>query len=233
MKLFTLTLCHSNITVLSHGLERYAATAVLPTEHVLVDHLYPINAWSNSARILGIANTQNLKLIRPYENRGLCGGWNWAIAQLPIEDSDFVIGYDPDANPVETGWDAAMVSALNTHRELGAVSLIFERIRNRTWQELAPGILVSDTYQFFDITMWRVSTLKAIGGLQASREFYGGFEETMFAVLKGHGYLHGFLKDYSEAPCPIPHDPEYHGWKMSHANGHPKAFKDYLKLSAR
>jgi len=98
MKLWTLTNAHVYSEVLKSSLTRYYLTAGATSEHVIIDHHWPMSYWQNRREILSIAERFRCRVISPYENMGGHGGYKWGLAQLPLKDEDVVIIFDGDAS---------------------------------------------------------------------------------------------------------------------------------------
>lgn len=230
MKLWTVTVSYAPIEILAHGLKRYFETTLVPSEYVVLDHLYP---KVDPLEITGLVeNSFSLHLMRPYKNMGGHEGFNWVVKNLPVEDDDLIIGYDPDSNPLTKGWDEAMLEAMRSHRSLGSISLMHTAIKDKPWivSDDKPRVALLGRPEMFNVTMWRVSALKATGGLLADRKLYGMVETAMYRKFTEMGLYSGYLYDYEEGPCPVAHDPMYVKWKEAHAFfGFEGSFEEFLE----
>ena len=79
MKLITITLGFCRSDVLNAAMQRYYATAVLPSDHYLVLHHYPIDYYQNLRGHIATAEKFGLKMLMPPKSLGAHGGCNWAI----------------------------------------------------------------------------------------------------------------------------------------------------------
>lgn len=207
-------------------------------DHVIVDNYWPMfpdgtqrtELYKDAAKVAGGA------VIRPPggKNIGGHGAFNYALSQLPLDDFDMVICYDPDSNPVTNGWVQAMWEVLAGDETIGALSLMPAWLVNRrewaTKEIRGHRVAYHDKPDMWNVTMFKYSALKKTGGLVADTEFYGHVERAMFREFAKHGLWHGYLYDYREEPCPIPHPKKYQDWKGLHSSKlYLKNFDDYLK----
>ncbi len=220
------------------SLMRFQETAgYLSTDHLIVDNYWPFFPDDRRPDLLREAAAVVAgAVIQPPggKNIGGHGAFNYALSQLPLEDHDLVLCYDPDSNPVDFGWINAMYDAHVADKTLGAISLMPAWLVNRReWatKNLA-GYKVAhhDKPDMWNVTMFKYSALKKTGGLLADTEFYGHVERAMFREFAKHELWHGYLYDYREDTCPIPHPKKYQDWKGLHSSKlYLKNFDDYLK----
>lgn len=228
MKIWTITTCHTRKEVFTACLDKYYETATHETEHYILDHHYPVDYWQTRHAILDVAEKWKLKVVSNPKNVGGHEGYNWVFRQLPIGDDDFVIGFDSDSWPMHKGWDSAMIQALQKCPELSSVSLIIDSlVKNRQWTTVCtePNVVVPDHIDMVNVSCWRASAVKKTAGMLGMARYYGGGE----IMMSGLGMKTGYLWDYREEFCPIPHDQRYNDWKMAHLRGFPGNFDEYLK----
>lgn len=234
--LYTITLGHVLPEILETALRRYRETAELESEHILVDHHWPLDYWKTRHKILDLAEKYGCRVMSPLENLGGHGGVSWVLKNLPLKPEDVVIGYDSDSNPAVSGWDKAAIDVLSADPSLAIVSLASEFFwatpgRDHTEEKIAGHTVVfPDDYAVQNVTILKGSYCLAVGEIRGLRNFYGYTENIMWAETKKRGWRMGWLKDYHEDHCPIPHHPWYVDWKWAHAhhNTHSGNFDEYV-----
>lgn len=232
MKIWTITTSHARKEVAEFGLGRYYDTRVLETEHYLLDHHYPIDYWKTRHALLDLGEKYNLKVVSNPRNLGGHEGFNWVFNQLDVKDEDFVIGFDPDANPMHKGWDKAMVEALQKTDSIVCVSLLIDHLsNNRQWTTVCedPKVVIPDFLDMFNVTCWKGWFVRQTRGMKALTRLYGGVEMAMHSIAAEQGKRFGYLWDYREAMCPIPHDELYNKWKQNHLQGDQRNFDELVR----
>lgn len=225
MKVWVTTLAYLDFPVLEVALDQYKKTAILEhSEHILVDHHWPINYWWFRHRLLDTAMYFKCKVVSPYENLGGHGGNNWLLKNLPMSDNDLMICYDADSNPQTIGWDAMLATAMED-KAYAAVSLTINAdLLTKDWvhEVTSSGIEVKRPrhgIEMMNITGFRVGFLRAIGGFQSPRKFYGFVEGHLFKKMNEMGLKHGYLVDAFENLKQIEPHPQYQEWKRNHVMG--------------
>ncbi len=238
MKLHVITICHMEPEIVAWSLMRYHRTThIVPDSWTLLDNCWPIR-WSNS--FLGLKKIANLVpnglLQTTPVNLGGHGGFNAVLNTLKIQPDDFVLGYDPDSNPVYQGWLEAMLSVMKADPTLGYVSLLDNRNTDRKWTyETIDGYKVAfiDHPEMWNVTLFRGAAV-AQGMLSDASKwgatFYGHVETAMFKYVRELGMRNGYMFDYREDKCPLEHPVAYTNWKQAHAYGkYPGNFDAYCK----
>lgn len=214
MRLFGITVSYCEPEILAHGLTRFKMTAgMMPERYVVVDHLFPINPIMNSLMVHKLAQIVDAEVVRPSMNSGGAGGFNFAMSHLTdLKDEDLIIGMDPDSNPKTYGWLKAMVATMEVGKDLMSLSLMHDHLVDRPWEhEFIGGNKVSflPHPEMMNVTLWRAGAIR--GGLKQSG-FYGHNERLMWSPKKM-----GYLYDFRETLCPLPHPQSYNEWKSAHA----------------
>lgn len=231
------TLTHIDIPLLEQSLEQIRLTTARREyeKHVLVDHHWPIAPWIHRRELLGLAERFDCKLITPYENMGGARGINWAIANIPMHDSDIFIGVDADSFPQTPGWVTAMKTVLSDS-VYGSVSLRLNiDLNTKVWdEENVHGLRVmrpcANGIDMINVTGWRVGAFRKVGGFTGGLPFYGGVEIPVFLELRAAGWRHGYLKDFHENMKPFEPHEEYRKWKAAHVAGtFPGNFCEWVK----
>jgi hypothetical protein len=176
----------------------------------------------------------NATVIQVEKNIGGHGGFNLGVEYLAnkyaLKDNDLILGYDPDSNPITGGWLRAMQKVMDNDVRINNCSLAIKSIMgNRKWKltDIA-GVryATSPVPEMMNVTIFRYGYLKRIGQFKGTG-FYGGVETANWTSDDTQGYLY----DYQEDFCPIPHDPRYNDWKKIHCTGEYKGnFDEYVKF---
>jgi hypothetical protein len=225
MKVWVTTLAYLDLPVLEMALEQYAKTAVpVKGEYILLDHHWPLNYWKHRHRLLELAEKYNCRVMSPYENLGGHGGNNWLIQNLPVRNEDLIITYDADSNPQTVGWNAMLVKAMEDP-SYAAISLTINAdLLTKDWvtEETTSGVAVKrprNGIEMMNITAFRASFLRLIGGFKGPRRFYGFVEGHLHQSMQAMGLKHGYLVDAYENLKPIEPHPQYQEWKRNHVTG--------------
>ena len=94
----------------------------LSTDDVVIPHNVEKSKEENSLELKAICRQFGSKYVK-MDNRGVSQNWSAAIRELVPDDSDIIIGVDPDEFPQSFGWVDGMRKALS---EVSVVSL-FQR----------------------------------------------------------------------------------------------------------
>jgi hypothetical protein len=193
--------------------------------HIFVYQHYPLDEEHNKPALFNICNKYGLTILDPQKNLGLHEGFNWALAQLPIQDEDIIIGFDGDSHPLTQGWDKAFATALEDNRLVWA-SLWSQRAEDRINEVgyIVHGVRNVRVFILRDAIMnsicaWNAKFLKDIGGLSELLQYYGHLEASMFPKLKALNKEWVVLPDYFESDSfRILQDKEYLRWKWYYAH---------------
>lgn len=227
--LHVITVCHMEPDVIAWSLMRFKrTTAVVPDFWTLLDNRWPIKADSvhpELKALLGILPKDTKpELLRAAVNQGGHGGFNLALTDNILAD-DYVLCYDPDSNPVSDGWLEAMIKVLDSDPTMGYVSLLDCRMTDRPWsyEEIGGHKVAFLSYpEMWNVTLFRGSALSKGMLSDAAKwgaEFYGHVEPPMFRHVRELGMRNGYMFNFREDKCPIPHPECYTLWKQAHALG--------------
>ena len=237
MKTYIITLTYLDIPLLEYSLDRfYKTTELKDSEHILIDHLWPIDHWNHRRGILNLAEHYGCKVMTPYKNMGGHGGFNWTLQNLPLQEDDIIITYDGDSNPQTPGWDVAMRNLLSLDPSYAWVSLwIDTELNTKNWVRRPTRtcyhiVKPAQGIEMMNVTGWKYSFLKKVGLMKAAYQYYGQVESPMHQASEQLKLQWGYLRDYTEKPRPFDADARYQAWKAAHLSGAFKGnFDEYFK----
>lgn len=213
--------------IVAFSLTKLLMTTSRHLDWFVVDNHWPVDKYKSSLTLERVARLVNGMVIRPSQNLGGHGGFNYALSHMRLTEEDLILGYDPDSNPITPEWLDAMVHVMTHKPILNYVSLMHEHIVERPWEiSDVKGIKIAQLPrpEMANVTLWRGRALLE-GGIKASRKYYGFVETEMWKDGRS-----AYLYDYREDLCPIPHDPLYNAWKGAHAGGsYPGNFDEYYE----
>lgn len=237
MKLFCVSVVHMEPEIAAMSLMRLKRTGgVEPDRTVIVSHHWPINPRNFDDCVHGLAGIfESTKIVRPEKNLGGHGGFTFGLEHIDFDDDDLILGYDPDSYPREWNWLRAMIDVMIADSTMGYVSLMSEWIQgNRDWRIEDIGgrrVAFHPVPDMFNVTIWRGKMLRQ--GMMAEREnpWYGNVETAMARHAEFVGMRWGYMRDFLEDYCPIPHHPLYVEWKKraGGARSYSGNFDEYVK----
>lgn len=187
---------------------------------------YPINRAENMRRLKMIAEAANCIWLDPGEDLGSAQSQNWAIKQLGLGDDDFIVNLDPDAASAEPGWLQAMKDVMEADPLCALVHLNNPYVNGKIVGEVLPvekrevggrKIAIPLQGEMFNMTMWRVSFLKKIGGILQMHRWYGQVELPMYMAAREHKMWNGYLTDFMETEIGRGlEDQGFRQWKYDH-----------------
>jgi hypothetical protein len=148
-----------------------------------------------------------IELWDPGKNLGSAQSQNWALSKLDISDDDYFINLDPDSACLQTGWDLEMTKVLKGDPNCVLISCMapmvqrYLALKNET---LDTGAVISPRYGLpktptpFNLSMWRYSFVKQIGGIPQLGLWWGETEAAFWQYCKLNGKYHAYLMDYLE-----------------------------------
>ena len=258
MNVYMCSLCFCNDRVLLAGLEALHRTNTpnLVVAHYLLDNHYPFKHYRTQAAMVQAQIKYNARVVDGLEDRGLAGNANFLLKYMMekgMKEEDLLIGYDPDSKPLNRGWDKTLVEVMVAEPKLAYLSLNnppiepnLESIQGkkpylRGEEKKIAGhrvfIVSADTNDMINVSCWRVSWLKAIGGTPAgpNTPYYGFNEGPLKAAVNHTGMQNGYLLDFKEDGrgdkgwFGYLHDFEYQNWKKDHLSGYRPSFAQWLK----
>lgn len=209
---------------------------------VVVNNHYPRNYEKNQIDFKVLMDSYchlhaNCIVLDPGEDIGSAQSQNYALDQLQLGDGDLFLNLDPDAACRAKGdpilgatWIAAAKYVLDADPFLAVVSCnapmvegFIER-RHQVMEEKVIGnvrLMLPDVPTPFNLSMWRYSFIKQIGGIPQKFPFYGEVEGPIFQLTRMHGMYNAYLKDFMEdEQGKLMHDKSFEDWKDAHAREH-------------
>lgn len=241
MNIFTITVAFCPAAQLARTLLKYQASSIIsPTRHIIVDGHYPLNKTANQRDIRLIVEAyqaanpnEKIQLMDPGRDLGSAQSQNWAIEELHDLinfDEDCWINLDPDAACITKGWDAAMRNVLEHDPKCILVTTNspmvegFIQRRHQAMEERKIGshtVMLPDMPTPFNLSMWRLSFLRDIGGIPQLFPSYGEVEGPMYQMARQLGYYNCYLKHFMEdEDGKLMHDQVFEDWKDAHARNH-------------
>lgn len=242
MAIYVVSVCHMQPQIMAYSLMQGLMTInnenlgpSLPVQlvWVLVDNHWPMQKEMVSGAIEAhLAPMVKAFTIKPHKNLGGHGGFNYAVQALAgkydLEDDDLILCYDPDSNPTTPNWLKPLVEVMQADPEFDFLSLMPSQcVQNRNWliRTIAGHAVATDSNpEMINVTLFRYRCVRRT--LTADSTFYGNIESSMW----NRGFKSGYLFEFLEHPCPIPHPQAYVRWKLDHACGrYPGNFDQYVK----
>lgn len=244
MSVFCITMAFMPERMVRRSLAAHASTRnpALAYPHYLLDQHYPIEKLSNRAALRHLAAEYGLEVLDAGRNLGLHDGFNWALQQIAPHDDDIVIAYDPDSIPTATGWDLALVRALEGSSGVNVWSSLMNPRSLADLTERGYDVGTVDGYLKTwatrtavtnSVCAWRVGWLRKVGFLQEARPWYGHLESVMWSKLGGKRWV--FLPGWPESDeLRDEHDISYvhYKWAHSHLKSWDGDFESWLKAGS-
>lgn len=215
--------------------------------HIVVNCHYPINYEKNQSDLKIFMDSftnqfPKTELWDPGSDLGSAQSQNWALDNLAHEltDDDYFINLDPDA-ACRKDWIWAASQCLDADPRLVVVSCnapMVEDFINRRHQSMAETelagykLMLPDIPTPFNLSMWRYSFIRQIGGIPQLFPHYGEVEGPIYMTARAHGYYNAYLKDFMEnEDGKLMHDRAFEDWKDAHARQHTFLgnFKEYCE----
>lgn len=217
--------------LLARSLILYRKYQALPNyRHIVIQGHYPINEKKNTNDIKLLVDCfHNIELWDPGANLGSAQSQNWALKQLNISDEDYFINLDPDSACPTEGWDYRMKEVLDydkdcvliscnapmVQRYLGAKQESLEIRSPDSMLGLKWGIPKTPTP--FNLSMWKYSFVREIGGIPQAGLWWGETEGPFYSACRLKGKHHAYLVDYMEnEDGKFMQDKEQNEWKNFH-----------------
>ena len=243
MKLFCITIAYAPAVLVARSLFLYQKyRALTPYRHIVVQGHYPINELKNSNDVKLIVDCfEGVELWDPGKNLGSAQSQNWCLERLDIGLADYFINLDPDSACQQNGWDDALLKGFSGNCVLVSCNApMVQRYRQCAPFEdvyghgrLSYGIATRPTP--FNLSMWRYSFIKEIGGIPQMGLWWGETEAGMFAACKQRGKFHSYSLDYMEDESgKFAQDRQHNEYKDAHMRSAPEnqflgSFDEYLR----
>ncbi len=144
-----------------------------------------------------------------FMNRGVSGNWSNVIKQMDMDETDCIIGLDPDEVTVNDGWVDAMQEVLKSDNKIALCALMMtdletgfkERFEKQITEVNIRGVRC---YIIDGLLSWALigisgEFLSKIGGViphPPKAPVYGWIESQLHPLIKQHGYKWCLLPDY-------------------------------------
>lgn len=227
--IYTITVCYCRSAQLARCLLEYHSN--IADKHVFVMGHYPIDTERNNHEIRLIIDSYKKRVDYPVEildpggDIGSAQSQQWALEQIGVDwEKDYWINLDPDAIAITPLWQHTMKMALESEPNLVVISLMCPMVSTllaARGQKLYEryGIGVPDAPTPFNLSMFKCSFLKEIGGIRQYFPSWGELEGVIFKEATQGGKYHGYLLDYWE--------------DESNKYFHPKSNEEWKNLHAR
>lgn len=218
-------------------------------KHIIVNCHYPINYQKNQTDLKVLMDSYCFwdgnvaELWDPESDIGSAQSQNWVLDKLSetLTDDDFFVNLDPDA-ACRTNWIRDAKRAMAADPKLVVVScnapMVGHFIETRHQEMLEKEIdgvklLLPDIPTPFNLSLWRYSFIRDLGGIPQQFPMYGEVEGPVFASARANGYYTAYLKDHMEnEDGKLMHDEAFQDWKDAHARKHTflGTFREYCEL---
>lgn len=234
--IYTVSLGFCPARILEQSLDHLQETRdkSLYNQLVVTDNHYPMNREQNRKELMRIALKHGALFFDSGGDIGAAQSFNQVTNTLPLLDHDYVLGYDPDSWALNPGFDREMSEVLDHYPDLAYVSLTNPDVTFKNpeivWEHRPRVSVITNRPEMMNVTMFRWSWLKKIGGLEQVCKYYGFMEGKLWRGLSDTSMHSGYLPDYQEdIRLTALHDPEYIEWKSKQVNFHFNgSFKEYL-----
>lgn len=215
MKIYAITVAFCPASQLARcllELSKYKAGTLID-EHYVVQGHYPINTKKNNRDIALIVESYGkAKLLDPGSNLGSAQSQWWAVNQIGLEEGDMWINWDPDSNCPTKGWAIDMMRVMHAVPDCIVVSCMSPMVKKFIEERNAPlelkSIPMYDSYNPyygiptkptpFNLSMWRYSFFKEIGGIPQMGDMWGEVEGAVWTHAKTQGKFHAYLLNHME-----------------------------------
>lgn len=245
MKLFTLTVAYAPAALVARSLILYQKyRALRPYRHIVVQGHYPINTKKNHSDIKLVVDCfEGIELWDPGKNLGSAQSQNWALNQLDIGQDDVFVNLDPDSACCQQDWDAVLVMGLKKEPDCVLVSCNAPMVQR--YRQTAPferrfsvgrsSFGIADRPTPFNLSAWRHSFIKEIGGIPQAGLWWGETEAPFYVECQRRGKFHAYALDYMEDEHgKFMQDRQQNEWKDLHMRTPPPNqflgnFDEYLR----
>ncbi len=202
-------------------------------EHFLIDVGFPLQYGDvipddidqtkklNSLILQSMAEDYGSSYLK-IENVGVSQNWTAVCKHLEPDETDMIVGVDPDEEPQEDGWIKACGDVLRADPKLAYVApFLLDHHRNTfeknpiiSTKEIAGHeVYVTTGNTNFGIMCLSGAFLKVIGGIPIPKDMkiYGGMEVELLRQVILRGYYYGTMKAFTEAHTN--NVPLYREWK--------------------
>jgi hypothetical protein len=238
MKIYTITIAYAPAVAVARSLVLYQKyRAIKPHRHIVVQGHYPINEKKNTNDIKLIAECfDGIEVWDPGKNLGSAQSQNYALNLLDIGPDDYFINLDPDSACFNYGWDKTLQTYLTAYPDCVLVSCMAPMIRRYKGQEYGiSGFQEAKSPTPFNLSMWKYSFIKQIGGIPQMGLWWGETEGPFFSACKKLGKFHAYALDLMEnEDGKFMQDAQHNEYKNFHMRTTPDkqflgSFDEYLR----
>ncbi len=208
--IYTITVAFCPAIQLARCLAGAYKNANRPINHTVVLGYYPINLQKNNRDIVMLCKDYGMEVLDPLKNLGSAQSQWWALQTIGADDGDYFINLDPDSRIDSSNVYHSMIRILDHDPDCVVIScrapLIDKFVAERGYEPIEYKIDGYDCIRYkeavpFNLSMFRYSFLKEIGGLPQVGEMWGELEGPIHyhATQQGkyHAYLKGVMEDES------------------------------------
>jgi hypothetical protein len=203
MKVFAITVAYCPASLLARSLMLYARTrAIQPYKHIVALCGFPIDRKKNENDIRLICEAYGgIDLIDLGGNIGSAQSQNEILRRIDITEEDFFINLDADSACLTAGWDKEMLKVMRNLPDCALISCMapmvkrylgdtpLQKVQNAHFQNI--GIPFKATP--FNLSMWRYSFVKEIGGIPQGGIWWGETEGPFYGACQSRGKYHAYL----------------------------------------
>ena len=232
MKTFVHTLAFNTPEMVKLAGENLRVTAGLDSDrytYVIVDCGYPLpSKEKNTIELKRIANKLKAEYIQ-IKNEGVAQNWNQVIEVMGIGYDDIIVGVDPDSRADTFGWLQDMRQAFRDYEDAFYIGMNRYNFEQGTRIEKGIPVLHYPYLISWSMGGFRVSAIKAIGGLGQHNARYGYIEHYCYEKLKPMGFDFYMLADHYDLSLDSP-DSLYTEWKKSSSSRNTDlTFEEWLR----
>lgn len=243
MEVYAMTMCFCRSNLLKYSLPYFKSLMTYPIARYFISlNHWPIDEVKNNAELSEIAKAYGCEIFDQQIDRGLHKAFNNWFSQVSLAEDSILIGLDPDTGISHEGFDSAIVDVMTHDKDikicglwnLGTELKYRQGILHPQEKVTSNGVryFIHPGIEMFDTVGWRVSWLRAIGGVGQPNEYYGGLESWLHTKP---GFKLAYLLDYQQSPGPYPveecFEPKYRQWKDAHLSGFSGSFGEWLRVN--
>ena len=208
MKIFIITVAFCRSAQLARCLLEFKSNQLSVDRHVVVQGHYPIDTERNNYETrLIVESSLDVQLLDPGKDLGSAQSQQWALEQLSPKDDDVWVNLDPDSACRKPAWLDAMYDVLAHDPDCMVIScmspMVEKFIAEREQvlvEKLVNGVRIGIPQQPtpFNLSMFRCSFVKEMGGLRQLFPSWGELEAVIYHEATQRGKYHAYLLDYRE-----------------------------------
>lgn len=230
--IYVITVAYCRSAQLARCLMEYSNTNA--EQHVFVQAHYPIDTDRNNEEIKLLVesyarkkhDSMDVALLDPGEDLGSAQSQQWALERMDLGEKDYWLNLDPDSICRSDAWETAMEMVLDADPNCAVISCMspmvqgFLKERPPLIEKEIAGIRVGipQTPTPFNLSMFRVSFCREMGGLRQLFPSWGELEGIIYQEANMRGKYHAYLLDHMEDESNKYFHPKSNAeWKDLHA----------------